>query len=261
MDPSMPARSNAPKDLDILVLERALNWRAAPPLPWNSMAASLAIHMTFVVICLSGTSLPSGKPPDKTESTLVAHLFIPLVSPTTPRREVVLGVAGRLTLPPVEAPDAPFSTVAVNLSSIRLDFALDVGNQLPDVVAAQHGMLALVDRQDVGLALYILEPPEWKLRPTNMDISRKFKFWMDPPGKWPVFSNAANHDGIDLGQYIACAVFDAAFSMCLRREIQSHVAPGATGSVSIVTLAFAADRACGIEVREVRLAPQPIPEP
>jgi len=262
MLPSIPERSGSSEDTDILVLERALNWRAAPPLPWNCIAGSLALHVIALALFLATFPGPFLEaPPPVAMSQASVQPFVPLVFPAAPvTSKVVLGAAGRLDSPPIEAPDIAESKAAVNLNSIKLSFALDVRNQLPDVVEAQHGMLALLDKEDLGIAHYLMQPPGWKPRPVLQDISRSLRFKMDPAVKWLVFREAAARYGINLDQYIACAVFDAAFGRCLKAAIESKVPPGATGSVSMAQLAFAADQPCGIEVLSVRLGRKSAPE-
>ena len=262
MLPSMPVRSYSTEDSDILALERALNWKAAPPLAWNSITGSLAIHLIALALCLSILHGPSSQAPAPAASSQAAvQSFVPLVFPAPPViSKVVLGAAGRFDSPPIEVPDITESKVTVDLNSIKLYFAPDLGNQLPGIVEAHHGMLALLDKEDLGMARYLIEPPEWKAHPVLEDISRRLRFRMDPPGKWPVFREAAARSGIDLHQYIGCAVFDVAFGRCLKAAIQDF-RPDATGSVESARLAFAADQPCGIKVLEVRLATKSAPEP
>jgi hypothetical protein len=242
------------RDPYILVLAQALNWRAAPPLPWKSLTGSLTLHLIAVTLCLSAFA---GAPPTPTTRQASAQRFVPLVYPAPPAKQAVLTVGGRLASPPIALPDTAASKVTVNLNSIRLSIGLDVGNQLPGVVAAQHGMLALLDKDDLDIARYVIEPPEWKPRATTIDISRSLRFRMDPPGKWPVFREAAARYAIDLNQFIGCAVFDAAFGRCLKAAIGSRIRPDAPGPVSSARLAFAAGQACGIEVLDVQYAAGP----
>ena len=244
-------------DADILLLERALNWRAAPALPWKSIAGSLAMHAIALALFVSAFAGPLVEALAPTKREASAQRFVPLVYPAPPHSQAVLAPGGLLASPPIELPDAAISKVTVNLNSIRLSIALDVRNQLPGVVAAQHGMLALLDKDDLDIARYLIEPPEWKPRATTQDISRSLRFRMDPPGKWPVFREAAARYGIDLNQFIGCAVFDAEFGRCLKDAIRSRSRPDAPGPVSSVRLAFAAGQACGIEVSDVRYAARP----
>jgi len=244
-------------DADILALERALNWRAAPSLPWKSIAGSLALHATAVAICISAFAAPLAE----TRAPMVregsVHPFVPLTFYAQPTPKQVAVAGGRSPAPAIELPDTTTTKAMVNLNSIQLSIAPDVGNQLPAVVEAQHGMLALLDKDDLGIALYLIEPPEWKPRATTQDISRRLRFKMEPAGKWPVFREIAERYGIDLDRYVGCAVFDASFGRCLKAAIQSRLAPDADGAVSSARLAFASDQACGIEVLEVRFVGRP----
>lgn len=262
MLPSMPVRQNSTGDADSLALERALNWRAGPPLPWNSLAGSLALHLIAVMLCISTLPGPLGEAPASAVREAAVPSFVPLAFPApAPPERVFLGAAGRLDPPAIELPDSTTSNVTVNLNSISLSIAPDLRNQLPGVVEAQHGMLALLDKDDLGVARYLMQPPGWKPRAGMTDISRRLRFKMEPPRKWPIFREVAGRYGIDLDRYVGCAVFDAAFGRCLKAAIRSRLSPDAAGPVSSVRLAFAADRACGIEVLEVRFASKPDPEP
>jgi hypothetical protein len=254
----MPVCHKATEEMDILAFERALNWRSAPRLPWSSLAGSLIVHMVAVAFfCMAALSGPPNEA--RRPETKGVPPFVPLTCPPRARHQVTLGAAGRLDPPTVEMPDITESIATVNLNSIKLSFALDLTNQLPSVVGAQHGMLALVDKEDLGIARYLMQPPDWQPRPVTIDISRRLRFRMDPPGKWTVFRDLARRYGIDLDQYIGCAVFNAAFGRCLKTAIQGY--PGAAGSVSSASLAFAANQACGVEVLGVVLAPKHAPEP
>jgi hypothetical protein len=259
----MPVLLNSTAEEDILALERALSWRAAPPLPWNSLAGSLAIHLMAVILLLSTFAGPLGESAVSRSAQTVPQSFVPLAFPTPPPPErALLQTAGRLDPPPAELPDAASSSnVTVNLNAIQLSIAPDVRNQLPGVVEAQHGMLALLDKDDLGVARYLMQPPGWRPRAGMTDISRRLRFKMDPPRKWPVFREVAERYGIDVDRFVGCAVFDAAFGRCLKAAIRNRLSPGAAGPVSSVRLAFAADHACGIEVLEVSLAGKPAPKP
>jgi hypothetical protein len=258
----MPVRLNSTAEDDILALARALNWRAAPPLPWNSLAGSLAMHVLAAMVFVWIFPEPSGEAPVSRAQEAVVQSFVPLAFPAAPaRQQALLQTAESLARPPIEIPDATASNVTVNLNSIQLSIALDLGNQLPGVVETQHGMLALVDKEDLGVAHYLMQPPGWKPRAGMTDISRRLRFKMDPPRKWPVFREVADRYGIDVDRFVGCAVFDAAFGKCLKAAIRDRLAPDATGPVSWVRLAFAADHPCGIKVLEVSLARKPAPKP
>src|SRR5581483_2664328 len=175
MPTAASARRFSDPDEDILILERALNWRASPPLPWSSFASSMVLHiatLTTLMIYLPGEPL---RLPPAAEQQPVAHSFLPLTFPSTaappPLRQATLQIPGRLDLPLIETPETAPSSVTVNLNSIQLSFALDLRNQLPEVVASQHGMLALLDKQDLSVAYYLMQPPGWKPRPTITDVS------------------------------------------------------------------------------------------
>jgi len=254
MSPSSPVRQLSTAEEDILALERALRWQATPRPPWDSLAGSLALHLAAAVILV--LALPSvAEERAATDPEAVVQRFIPLVlpTPTPPKPAPVQSPEGRNTAP-VDSAGSAASNVKVNLSSIQLSFALDVRNQLPAVVESQHGMLALLDKEDLGVARYLMQPPGWKPRPTITDVSRRLRFRMEPARKWPVFRDAAERYGVDIDRFVGCAVFDAAFARCLKAAISRHLGPEAMGQVASVQLAFAADHPCGIEVLDVSLA-------
>src|SRR6202021_533908 len=77
---------------DILILERALNWRAAPPLPWHSLASSLTLHvMAMVLWGLTWHGPAAAKTPP---SETIVRYFVPLTFPAPPPTPRVLLAAG-----------------------------------------------------------------------------------------------------------------------------------------------------------------------
>lgn len=158
----------------------------------------------------------------------------------------------RIALPLPPPPEAP-----VNLSSIQLSIADDVHGQLPSVVQAQGGMLALLDKDDLAFASYIFQGPAWEPVQTTRDVSRMLRIEMYPPRMWSVFRDAADR-GIALDDYRAFALFGIGYRSCLQNAIRRS-AKGA--AVSAVVLEVAPDSPCGFQVQEVTLAASPALHP
>jgi hypothetical protein len=160
----------------------------------------------------------------------------------------------------ITMPDASFAAppVTYNLSAMGLRFADDVRGQLPDVVQAHGGMLALLDKDDLTIASYLFEAPAWEPRETTRDVSRMLRIEMSPPQRWAVFRDAAAQYGIALDRYQASALFDIGYRRCLQEAIRLR-AKGA--KVTEAVLAVAPDSPCGFQVQEVTLAASPVAHP
>jgi hypothetical protein len=157
-----------------------------------------------------------------------------------------------------------FPEAHLDLSAIQVSFADDAVGQLPAVLRNQHGMLALLDRDDTTVTQYVFRPPAWEMRDAIMDVSANLRIRMDPPEKWALWREIQARYGIVLERYQAFAVFNIGYRVCLidairERALSRGLRPG--GRVSAVRLAFTADRPCGIEVLEVSFANQSVPEP
>jgi hypothetical protein len=159
--------------------------------------------------------------------------------------------------PRVPLPEPPPPAAPVNLSSIQLSIADDVHGQLPNVVQAQGGYLALLDKDDPSIASYVFEGPAWEPLQTTRDVSRMLRIEMYPPRMWAVFRDAAGR-GIALDNYRAFALFGIGYRSCLQNAIRRS-AKGA--AVSAVVLAVAPDSPCGFQVQEVTLAASPALHP
>ena len=238
-------------------LERALHWNSEGHWPWKCIFASAGLHAFVLLPGLLVGLLVAEEPRPEPAKETITQIFVP--APSAPPEPASPPAAGRLESlpPPQEGPAVP--EVAVDLRSMELAFAADVGNQLPDVIRSQRGMLALLDKDDAGIARYLIQPPGWEAREEIVDVSSKLRILMDPPQKWPVFREVAERYGIDLTRYRASAVFDIGYRRCLQDAIRSRAAAEAKASGRVLTarLAFRTDRPCGIEVLEVSLATNP----
>jgi hypothetical protein len=183
---------------------------------------------------------------------VLAQIFVP-PSSDSPSDRSVPSLPGKLDSVALEVP-AIVSPVAVDLSAIRWSFPADVGNHLPAVVAAQGGVLALLDKDNRDIARYIFRPPDWPAEETTIDVTGRLRILMDPPQKWPVFREIAARYGLDLDAFRACAIFDMSYRRCLQTGIRGRVPATFSGHVSAARLAFRADRPCGVEVLDVSLA-------
>jgi hypothetical protein len=234
-----------------------MEWEATTHLPDKRLLAGILVQVVllspWLAPALPNAAEGSGPAPYETAVPIFAPppSSSPMPPPPTPAPST-LSMHVRLELPSTAIP-----VLAVDLNAMRLSFADDVGGQLPEVVRKNGGVLALLDKEDRAIALYILEPPSWEVQAVIRDVSRKLRLDMDPPRKWAVFRTAAERYGVDVDRYQACAIFDAAYRRCLQDAIRSRAlsgAPDSAGRVSSARLAFAADRPCGIEVLEVSLA-------
>jgi hypothetical protein len=256
MNNALPARRASADDEAFLQLRRAVEWESTGQFCKRLLTGSLiqAVLITPWLISL---------PPNVAEDSRPARhdAAVPIFAPPAPA-----SIPPQLTLAPLslpipvkhELPSAPVPELAVDLTAMKLSFADDVGDQLPAVVRKNGGELALLDKEDRTIARYILQPPLWEVQEVIRDVSRKLRLAMDPPQRWAVFRNAATRYGVDLNRYRACAMFDAPYRRCLQDAIRAWAlsgAPHTEGRVSSASLAFAADRPCGIEVLEVTLAP------
>jgi len=244
---------------DSQALVRALSWQVPGFRPWRGLAGSALLHallaLPFIGAAISFIPARASGPPPK---TIAMPLFTPGKGDSPPQRR-------RIAMPPVlslrataplaaSMPELP--DMKIDLNSIRLSFAPDLRNELPQVVQDQHGMLALLDKEDRTVAHCLVRPPAWEMEEKIQDVSRSLRILMDPPEKWVVFRNVAKKYGIDLSRYQACALFDLGFRHCLKNAIlaKASAAPAHSGRVRSARLAIAADRPCGIEVLEVSFA-------
>jgi len=241
-------------------LERALYGEPAETRSRKGPAASLILHGLAIFYLLPGAAGTREIQAAKPEPQAIP-IFVPAPvagEPPRPRNEAPALRAG---LPPViQAPVEATPDVAVDLSTIQLSFADDVPNQLPDVVQAQHGRLALLDKEDQNIARYIFQPPDWQVREAITDVSGQLRLLMDPPQKWSIFRTLAERYGIALDRYQASAIFDVRYRECIQAAIRRRALAGSAplhARVSAARLAFAARSACGVEVLEVSVAANP----
>src|SRR6185295_2033965 len=145
MDSSKPGGQNAEADPE-LALNQALRLEIPRNPPRNCLTASLLVHAVSALALFFAGWRSGYEIEQRAAHEVVTPLFAPaLFRPAPP-------VSSRPILteePPqvlAEAPSGAVSTVAVDLSAIRLSFPPDIRNQLPAVVAAQGGVLALLDK-------------------------------------------------------------------------------------------------------------------
>jgi hypothetical protein len=224
--------------------------------PLRGFMYSGIAHLVFLVPLVVSSQLakiPREVPPPRT----VVRLFLPKQAPTEAERpKTVLSTSeAAFEAAPDVAP--PLAKVPVDMSAIELSFAADTGNQLPEVIRQQRGVLALVDKTDPTIARYMFEPPQWAFHPGIVDISDKVRFAMYPPEKWAAVGALAAAHGLQLDQYEVCALFEANYTGCLRDAISSRATSdprGAGARVKSARLAFSAASPCGIDVLEVSFA-------
>lgn len=253
MDSSKPGCHDRYASAD-RALDRALRLEIPENPRGPSLATSVALH-AIVTLPLFFTGLRSLHEVDRpAPAEIVTQLFAPALSrPASPVRSPNPQPEESPQIVP-ETPESAASDVAVDLSAIQLSFPPDIRNQLPAVVAAQGGVLALLDKGNPAIARYIFRPPAWRAEEANMDVSGKLKLLMDPPREWPVFREVAATNGLNLDSYQACAMFDMSYRRCLQSAIRGRIPATFSGSISAARLIFNADRSCGVEVLDVSLA-------
>jgi hypothetical protein len=242
-----------PDDSPDAVLERALRLEISGHWPWKGSVWSLAMHAVFgLCLYLAVYRGVSQREPPVARQVLT-QLFVPAPGDLPAERSPAI-LSGNLDSVPLGTPAAAVSPVAVDLSAIGLSFPADVRNQLPAVVQAEGGVLALLDKDNQSVARYIFRPPDWRAEETTTDVTGTLRILMDPPQKWPVFREIAARDGLDLDAFRACAIFDMSYRRCLQGAIRGRVPATFSGHVKAARLAFRADRPCGVEVLDVSLA-------
>jgi hypothetical protein len=235
------------------VLERALRLEFTGYWPWKGSAWGLLLHAVFGLCLYVAVYRGVGQSEPPVARQVLTQIFVPAPSDAPPPERSPSVLSGDLDSVPLGTPAAAVSQVAVDLSAIGLSFPADVRNQLPAVVQAQGGVLALLDKDNPSIARYIFRPPDWRAEETTTDITGTLRILMDPPQKWPVFREIAARDGLDLDAFRACAIFDMSYRHCLQSAIRGQVPATFSGHVSAARLAFRADRPCGVEVLAVSL--------
>jgi hypothetical protein len=250
---TQPVRRD-PDDGPDAVLERALRLEIAGYWPWRSAVWAVVLHAAFGLCLYVAVYRGVSQSEHPAARQVLAQIFVPARAAPPPPERSSSTLPGNLDSVPLGTPAAAVSPVAVDLSAIGLSFPADVRNQLPAVVRAQGGVLALLDKDNQSIARYIFRPPDWQAEETTMDVTGRLRILMDPPQKWPVFREISARSGLDLDAFRACAIFDMSYRRCLQTAIRGRVPASFSGHVSAARLAFRADRPCGVEVLDVSLA-------
>lgn len=257
--------SHSTGDHALLRLERALEWRAGGRIPGGSLVVSALCHAGVAAVFYAVAATPPRRPAAAGSYRDAVPVLVPVPSRAARTPAPLMLSAAGVTEALVEPMRAVFPEPAVDLSAIKVSFADDVSGQLPEVLRDQHGMLALLDpKGNLTVTQYLFRPPGWEKDDAFVDVSSNLRISMDPPGKWALWREIAARYGIELERYRAFAVFDIAYRRCLMEAIRGRalsrsLRPG--DHISAVRLAFTADRPCGIEVLEVSLANNSVPEP
>jgi hypothetical protein len=260
MSDSVGDRGCSGDDESVRQFQAALTWEAGGKEKRLSLLLSLLVHMIVVVpFCLMGISVHREVPVSDIHkvATLVLVPKNSLVPPLPLQTSIQLPAEVGLPLPD-DSGGAP-GELTVELSSMSLGFAVDVGNQLQAVVRRTHGELALLEKGDRDHAQYLFEPPDWHRNLGPRNISDKFLVLMEPARDWKVFRDlAAQYDDIDLSQYYGAALFDMRYRLCLMDAIRTKVRSNtkAGGRVISAQLAFTVDSPCGVIALEVEVAPR-----
>jgi hypothetical protein len=227
---------------------------------WRGILPSSAIHALVLIVFTQGS--PLTKTVNEPRTNQLRHavpLFVP--APETARQQAARVPSLNWTRhDPTVAAEAEANpvNVSVNMNSIQLSFAKDFTNQLPGVVEAYAGALALIDKRDPAFARYLIEPPDWTVRETLQDISGKVKVEMYPPREWRVLRAVASRYSLALDRYQVCALFETSFNHCLQNAIRAKARSQSHGGAVVVRsarLAFSVGSPCGVDVLEVGFAP------
>jgi hypothetical protein len=239
---------------------RSYVWNLLPEgFPRKGLTVSIVVHFALFALLLAWGGSPQNAPiPHRAVVQVIARMFLPALPSSNPAPRTFDSLSR--TPNPVRE-KAPHDAVPIDLSAIQLSFSDDVSNQLPDVVAAQGGVLALLDKESPTIARYILRPPIWKTEEATGDVTGKLRVLMDPPRKWPASRDAAAREGLNLDSFQACAMFDISYRQCLQSAIRVRVPPTFRGHVVAARLAFNASSSCGVEVLDISLSAAPQKSP
>lgn len=236
--------------------------------PWRGLILSVLLHGAGFGTLFVNMARPAPVEDSRAALEHAIPLFMPAPVPahaTPPRapQPDSFRASPQLRLPEAD-PAPPSQDVRLDMNSIQLSFAVDVANQFPGVVERNRGMLALIDKDDPAIARYVIEPPDWTVRETLLDVSRKFRLEMYPPLKWRLLQAVARRSGLQLDRYRVCALFDSPYKGCLQEAIRSKASMLSSGGrvrVQSARLAFEGESPCGVDVLEVSFAPAPVREP
>jgi hypothetical protein len=227
---------------------------------WNFFLTGCVVESVLLFIAILseagfGTVAPQTPKPAKAAAPTLLYVP-PLRKPHADQPPPPNTLAGRRVPRLLTDPAPPATKVKIDMSAIEISVVDDAANEIPAVVRQQNGRLALLDADDPSYARYTFKPPDWQMSEQMEDVSRRIRFTMTPPSKWPLLQTLAASNGIKMERYQVNALFDGAFSDCLEQEIRNHTiaSPGA-GRVSAVVLAFNSSRSCGIDVLNVAFAP------
>ena len=163
-------------------LARRHEWPTDGYWPRNGMVFSGVWHIGIVLLCLALARVrpvvqTARQHADGERTTLLAPP--PAVAASAPRISAP-GLFDTLT----EPARSEWASLQVDLSALKVRLADDITGQLPEVLIEHHGTIALVDREDVTIARYLFQSPEWDMQDGATDISSGLRISMDPPQKW-----------------------------------------------------------------------------
>ncbi len=222
---------------------------------WLATILSVLTHSAMLLILFGSLDwLPERpRPPQGDHLRKAVKLLLPNreLSRAAPSRQTLVARLAPATMTAAALPQPEFQ---VNLSAIQISFADDVGNQLPDVIDKQNGVLAFVEKKDPGFADYVAEPPDWQVRQEVQDVSGKTKLSMTPPERWSLVRTIAQAYSIPLADYQVNALFESSYAGCLRDAIRKKAMTdprAANQSVQSARLGFASGSPCGVDVLDI----------
>ena len=234
-------------------LAAALTWEAGGSGQGRSLAVSLVFHIAALApFCLAG-SVPSHKAIDEKGFLRASVTLVPAAVQSPPQpRSMPPAKAG---MPAPDASGAP-AKLKVDLDRIQVDFAVDEGNQLQEVVKRRGGELALLEKDDRDYAESLFLPPDWSRISGPKNVSDRYIVLMEPARDWRIFGDLAGRYDIDLDRYQGAALFDMGYRHCVEEAISAKASsqPNAGGRVTIAHLRFTLANPCGITALEVEFA-------
>ena len=162
----------------------------------------------------------------------------------------------RAGMPAPEASGGAPAKLTVDLDTIQVDFAVDEGSQLQEVVKRRGGELALLEKEDRDYAESLFLPPDWSRISGPKNVSDRYIVLMEPARDWRIFGDLAGRYDIDLDRYQGAALFDMGYRHCVMDAILAKASSqsNAGGRIAVAHLQFTLANPCGITALEVEFA-------
>ena len=230
----------------VLVLRWATEPQPGPWIPFLVGCSAFGVAMGLLTVGALDLSPGEMQPPRK-----ITRLFIPALRSVEQARHhpaKARPIASKALQPELD-PVTPPLKGRVDMNSIEISVLDDSGDELPEVVLQQGGVLALVERDDQSMARYTFKPPDWRMSDQIEDVSGRIRFSMPPASRWSLLRSLADSHSIAIENYQVDALFDSRYALCLEQEIRKRadLSPN-PGRVKAAVLVFTSSRSCGIDV-------------